>query len=72
VDECGARSSYKRESSTSCFQAKMAVGVWGTYGRDTREKPGEERDQSPANTRILHCASGRSRSKYEVVHLVPN
>lgn len=33
------------------------------YSRYTREKPGEERDQSPANTRILRHASSESQSK---------
>jgi len=58
--------------SATCFETKMGGGVGRTYGRDTREKPGEERDQSPSNTRILRCASSGSQSTCEAMYLVPN
>jgi hypothetical protein len=42
------------------------------YFRDTRKKPGEESDQSPADSCILHCTSSESRTNCGDVHLVPN
>jgi hypothetical protein len=70
---CGEQGrSTTKESSATYFETKMGGGVGETYERDMREKPDEERDQSPSNTRILACASSGSQSTCEAKYLVPN
>ena len=68
----GTRSFYHERELSHLLRDKMSGEVRGTYGRDTREKPGEESDQSPSNTRILRCALSGSQSTYKVMYLVPN
>jgi hypothetical protein len=70
---CGEQGRSTTEGSSAFyFETKMGVGVGATYGRDTREKPGEERYQSSSNTRILVCASSGSQSTCGAMYLVPN
>jgi hypothetical protein len=47
-------------------------GGGAAYFRDTRQKPGEESDQSPADSCILHCTSSESKTDCGAIHLVPN
>jgi hypothetical protein len=71
VGEWGARSCCDEGGQPPSCERKMGKGR-DTDGRDPREKPREETEQSPADTRILHWASSESQNKCEVMHLISN